>query len=332
MRNLPKQEEIMSSWNDNIENIKVSICCTVYNHQSYIEDAITGFLTQKTNFPFEILIHDDASIDNSAIIIEKYASMYPLIIKPIIQKKNQYSQGVRVNFTYNYLRADGKYIALCEGDDYWTDINKLQSQVDIMEKNKEIKLCIHATGVSKVVGDKIESSKIKLDDEDKIISPNEIILGGGEYGHTSSFLFEREMIIDPPHWYTAYPSGDTPMRLLAASKGSIYYLDKEMSVYRQGVSGSWTTRMKDNNNFINHWQKAINMFNEYDEFTEFKYSTAIRKRISVIAYTILDRISDSNHNQKEIKMYSSLLIGSQKVKYMIKMKFPYLFNILKAIK
>lgn len=329
MKQLPTQQEIIKSWNSNLHNIKVSICCTVYNHEEYLEDTLKGFLTQKTNFPFEVLIHDDASTDNSANIIRNYELKYPLIIKPVYQKENKYSQGIRVNFTYNYLRAKGKYIALCEGDDYWTDEHKLQKQIEIMDNNKEIMLCIHATGVLKVLQDKVVPKKIKLSEGDKVISAPEVILGGGQYGHTSSFVFRREIVIDPPHWYTAYPSGDTPTRLLAAAKGSIYYLDEEMSVYRQGVKGSWTGRMMDNAKYVNHWKKAIEMFNEYDEYTNFRYSREIKKRKSRIAYNILNRLQ-SNSVDKE--KYYSLLIGSEKVKYILKTKFPYIFNLLKSIK
>lgn len=317
----------MSSWEGNLP--LVSICSTAFNHELYIEDALNGFLIQKTNFPFEILIHDDASTDNTQEIIRKYYEKYPNIIKPIFQKINQYSQGKRVNFTFNYSRARGKYIALCEGDDYWTDENKLQKQVDIMEKYQDITLCVHATGVYRFVNNNVELKKIKLGDGDKFVSASEVILGGGEYGHTSSFVFRKELIIDPPKWYTTYPSGDTPTRLLAASKGKIYYIDEEMSVYRQGVGGSWTGRMKDNERYINHWNKAINMFNEYDEYTGYKYTNAIKKRKSRIAYQILDRLDTK---QNYYYNYYSLLAGSEKLKFVLKSKFPFLFKFLKELK
>lgn len=87
-------------------------------------------MQQKTNFPIEVLIHDDASTDGTQDIIREYEKKYPNIVKPIYQKENQYSKGVKVSLVYNYSRARGKYIALCEGDDYWTDPYKLQKQVD----------------------------------------------------------------------------------------------------------------------------------------------------------------------------------------------------------
>ena len=98
----------------------VSICCITYNHAPYIRQCLDGFMMQQTNFTFEVLIHDDASTDGTADIIREYESKYPDIIKPIYQTENQYSKGVKVSATFNFPRAKGKYIAMCEGDDYWT--------------------------------------------------------------------------------------------------------------------------------------------------------------------------------------------------------------------
>ncbi|WP_114793148.1 glycosyltransferase [Niabella yanshanensis] len=116
----------------------VSISCITYNHAPYIRQCLDGFMIQQCSFDFEVLIHDDASTDGTSDIIREYQQKYPDIIKPIIQAENQYSKGVRgINIKYNFPRAKGKYIALCEGDDYWTDPLKLQKQVDFLEKNND---------------------------------------------------------------------------------------------------------------------------------------------------------------------------------------------------
>lgn len=113
----------------------VSVCCITYNHAPFIRQCLDGFMMQQTDFPFEVLIHDDASTDGTADIIREYEEKYRGIIKPIYQQENQYSKSIPISATYNFPRAQGKYIALCEGDDYWTDPYKLQKQVDFLEAN-----------------------------------------------------------------------------------------------------------------------------------------------------------------------------------------------------
>jgi len=119
----------------------VSICCLVYNHEKYIRECLEGFVIQNTDFNIEFLIHDDASTDGTANIIREYEKKYPELIKPIYQTENQYSKGVRPTFAFNIPRAQGKYIAMCEGDDYWTDPLKLQKQVDFLEANPDYIMC-----------------------------------------------------------------------------------------------------------------------------------------------------------------------------------------------
>lgn len=121
----------------------VSICCITYNHAPFIRQCLDGFMMQRTSFPIEVLVHDDASTDGTQDIIREYEAKYPDVIKPIYQKENQYSKGVKVNLVYNYSRAKGKYIALCEGDDYWTDPYKLQKQVDFLESHPDYVMCSH---------------------------------------------------------------------------------------------------------------------------------------------------------------------------------------------
>lgn len=118
-------------------NYKVSICCLTYNHRNFIEKCLEGFLSQKVNFPYEILIHDDASTDGTADIIREYERKYPDIIKPIYETENQWEKGRRGSAVFNFPRAKGEYIALCEGDDYWIDKDKLQKQVSFLDENPD---------------------------------------------------------------------------------------------------------------------------------------------------------------------------------------------------
>lgn len=148
-----------------MNNPLVSISCITYNHAPYIRQCLDSFLMQECDFDFEILIHDDASTDGTSEIIREYQEKYPDIIKPIIQAENQWSKGVRgINAKFNFSRAQGKYIAMCEGDDYWTDPLKLQKQVDFLEKNPEYSLCCHTYSVIR----DINNNKDKKGEELKI--------------------------------------------------------------------------------------------------------------------------------------------------------------------
>ena len=145
----------------------VSISCITYNHEKYIRDTIESFLMQMTTFPFEILIHDDASTDGTANIIKEYQKKYPDIIYPIYQKENQYSKKIRITATYQLPRARGKYIAICEGDDYWIDPNKLQKQVDFLERNLEYGLVCTDIILINEKGQTIADNKMVLQQREK---------------------------------------------------------------------------------------------------------------------------------------------------------------------
>ena len=130
------EEEIVSRW-EGRDPVLASVCCITYNQEKYIREAIDSFLMQNTEFPFEIIVHDDASTDGTAKIVLEYAKEYPRLIRTIIQTENQYSKGGLINPRFVFPKAAGKYIAICEGDDYWTDEMKLQKQVTFLENNPE---------------------------------------------------------------------------------------------------------------------------------------------------------------------------------------------------
>ena len=121
----------------------VSICCTAFNHEKFIRNCLDGFLIQKTNFKVEILINDDCSTDSTASIIKEYELKYPTLFNVFYQKENQYSKGIKPWPNVLFPASQGKYIALCEGDDYWTDPLKLQKQVDFLEANLGYIICGH---------------------------------------------------------------------------------------------------------------------------------------------------------------------------------------------
>ncbi|MCQ2378325.1 MAG: glycosyltransferase [Victivallaceae bacterium] len=210
----------------------VSICCITYNHEKYIRDALEGFLMQKTDFPFEILIHDDASTDGTADIIREYEAKYPDIIKPIYQTENQYSQGKFIWCEFQFPCAKGKYIALCEGDDFWTDQRKLQIQYDFMESHPDYSMCFHnakvidENGCENHLFDHIESRDYAgMDLLKKWTVP------------TASSFFRTKYISKIPA-KNDFWCGDIIVWLTMSQCGKIRALPEKMSVYRQLNSGA----------------------------------------------------------------------------------------------
>ena len=121
----------------------VSVLCTTYNHEKFIRDALNGILNQKTNFKYEVIVHDDASTDNTVNILHSYEREYVDCVKLILQTENQFQKGRNIALEYMFPLVRGKYIAFCEGDDYWVDEYKLQKQIDFLEANPEYPMCMH---------------------------------------------------------------------------------------------------------------------------------------------------------------------------------------------
>lgn len=256
--------------------IMVSIECNSYNHEKFIAEALDSMLMQKTDFAYEILIHDDASTDRTAEIIRGYERKYPDIIKPIYQTENQYSKDNPVDW-FSYERAQGKYMAVCEGDDYWTDPEKLQRQVDYMEAHPECSMCVHAAEKVSAITKKTVSA-IRPSQKDKIFSVEEVIEGGGELFATNSILYSRERIPEYPDYYLNAAIGDYPLVICGALSGTVYYMDRNMSVYRVEVKGSWTdTQVSDLSTKQKHLQEVAVLLDEINVYTNFKYDTVISR-------------------------------------------------------
>ena len=257
--------------------ILVSIICNAYNHELYIRDALEGFVMQKTDFAFEILVHDDASTDNTANIIREYEAKYPELIKPIYQTENQYSKGNGDVSRIQQGRAKGKYIAFCEGDDYWTDPYKLQKQFDALEANPDIDMCAHAArAVNATTGD--EMYIVAPSQIDTVFPAEDVILGGGGFVASASLFFRSELYIDPPE-FRRFLRMDVTLQIHGALRGGLLYLSDCMSVYRVMSKGSWSQRMAaDKERRNKHFEKVQQMFNILDRETDGKYSTVIEQK------------------------------------------------------
>ncbi|MGG7213215.1 glycosyltransferase family 2 protein [Clostridium nigeriense] len=314
----------------------VSISCITYNHEKYISDALDSFLMQKTDFEFEILIHDDASNDRTADIIRDYEKKYPNIIKPIYQSENQYSKGrQRMFHIFNDSRASGKYIALCEGDDYWTDPYKLQKQVDYMKKNPKCSMCIHSADI--IDGEKrLQGIKVRPYKESCIVSIDDLIMGGGGFCATASIMYYKKAFEDLPQFYMDAHVGDYPLQLILASRGQVYYINESMSAYRVGIQGSWTTNLNSGNDSkekdIKNCENDIKLLKKFDIYTMHRYrktiNLAINKREMLI---LLISRKKSEIKKSQCKEYYNSLKINDKFKVNMKYYFPKIIQEIKTI-
>lgn len=223
-----EESNIIKNWS---EEVVVSISCICFNQINYIEETLIGFLKQKTTFRFEILIHDDASSDGTTELIRQYEIKYPHIIKPLYEIENQWSKGRRGSIVFNIPRAKGKYIALCEGDDYWIDTNKLQIQIEYLEKNPECGMCYTKTKqfyqnkkkfVKKAFGAQIGSFENLIDNGNRI--------------PTLTSVFRKDLILqymdeikpELKNWMMS----DFPMWLYISRNSRIKFLDSITACYR----------------------------------------------------------------------------------------------------
>lgn len=223
-----------------MRDVKVSIICNAYNHEKYISEALESFVAQKTNFKFEILVHDDASTDHTAEIIREYENKYPDLIKPVYQKDNIYSKNKDEVLEIQYGRALGKYIALCEGDDCWCDELKLQKQFDILERHPEIDMCAHRAYYFDCEK-KTVTKQFPDINEERILSTEEVIYGEGWFLATNSLFYRKSIIQDEP-MFKRFWNIDYTLQIQGSLRGGIYYLPDIMSKYRYMTSGSWSAQ------------------------------------------------------------------------------------------
>ena len=275
--------------------ILVSISCITYNHIEYIRDCLDGFVNQKTDFDYEVLIHDDASTDGTTEIIHEYENKYPDIIKPIYETENQWVKGRRGSSVFNYPRARGKYIALCEGDDYWTDPLKLQKQVDVLEGNPEIAMCV--TNASQLSENGLCDEQGRYS-ESRIASTEDVMRIGGGFARTATFMFRKSLIDNYPECCLTCHVGDFPLQTFALINGGIYYLADRTAVYRYFTTGkSWSARIKRANieKLMKGWRSEFDMLSGLDAYSGGKYHELFVWRAARLLYENISRHRDKRN-------------------------------------
>lgn len=224
------------------DGIIVSICCITYNHAQYVRKCLDGFLRQECNFRYEILIHDDCSTDGTDAVIREYEVKYPSKIFPLYETENMYQKGYagKMNDTFNIPRARGKYIALCEGDDYWTDPLKLQKQVDFMEAHPDYSMCYTDYQTVDAQGECIDWHNHPMNLARSFTGDNFRELVKGNYIQTMTMLYRTEVIKNPD-----YQSGiDYALSLVCALMGKCAFIPDKTACYRLHNASATHTAME----------------------------------------------------------------------------------------
>lgn len=272
---------------------EVSIICITYNQVKYIRECLDSMLMQRTTFPFEILIHDDMSTDGTAQILQDYAEKYPDTVRVMPETENRYSQGNRCIFMLLYPMIRGKYVAMCEGDDYWTDPDKLQKQYDAMEAHPECSMCLHRVQGVREDGTPNGKAFPQNGFQEGVIASEPFLRAVCEsYSFQTSAYFYRsgdlKGLADPvPEFRKTTPAGDEAYLLYFGQLGPIYYVDAAMSCYRMNSVGSWSERYRKTNQEKRiHREKMIRMMEQYDQFTDHRFHEICERRIAHFQYTI----------------------------------------------
>lgn len=301
----------------NSNNPLLSIVCHTFNQENYIEETIKGFLLQKTNFQYEIIIHDDASTDKTSEIIKKYENIYPNLIKSIIQTNNKYSININIWAEYTFPAAKGKYIALCEGDDYWTDELKLQKQVDFLEQNIDYTVCWTDF-------QNIKSGEFYKNNFNKIL-PKEYTMdfnnAFGPYCTYSLTCIFRKEAVDVEFFKTFEKTKDNTLYSVLLSKGYGMFLNYETAVYRLHEGGVYSMQPF----FFQRYSSYKNLKEIIEKIPESRTKNIYKIEFELLqdaAFEVLkiykSNIKLNNDHKECIQFYISEAKFTKKIKFNLK--------------
>lgn len=294
----------------------VSITVATYQHVKYIKQCLDGILMQKTTFPIEVILGEDGSIDGTQQICIEYAEKYPDIIRLFIRDRNlsQFKDDrgivIRFNGIWNRMSARGKYIAWCEGDDYWIDPLKLQKQVDFLETNPDYSMCFH--------------NAIKLFENNQVEIFNsykcDCDLNIHDAIHdwvvpTASIVGRKDVIAHYPSWLSRIYSGDYSTILLCVHSGKVRYFNNIMSIYRMSYTGTSMTSLMKNKNIFMLEQKII-LLDSFNKGTNYLYKKEIEDRVKYLKREIIFQNAKQKKNLFQLILMPDMILTKlhQKIK------------------
>lgn len=290
------EQEIVARWRSRGLPL-ASVVCTTYNQARYLREGLDSFLMQETDFPFEVIVHDDASTDGSAEIVREYAARYPGIVFPILQSENQYSQGKSTPLIA-FGRARGEYVFLCEGDDFWTDPEKLAVQVAAMGRHPQCQISFHPALRTFEDGSAPSELICRRFTGNAIVDAREVILWGGSYMPTASLCFRREFVermLDPVDTFFKRFLIDYFAQIFGSLHGGALFIDRTMSVHRCMSPGSWSSTVNSDGSALLAWaEKILRGMAEADALTGGAYRAEFgavgnRFHCSMLSHPVLSR-------------------------------------------
>ncbi len=257
----------------------VSMVCDTYNQAPFIGKTLEGFLMQKTTFPVEIVVHDDASTDGTAEIVSRYEKEHPDLFRCIYRSENMYRHDPKILEHYVFPYCRGKYIAICEGDDYWTDPLKIQKQAEWMESHPDCTLCFTACDLIDADGNIIGAETPFGSDCD--VPTETIIRGMGGFCPTASIMAPGDLCRNRPAYCDLVEVDDAPLQIFFASRGSVHYLSARTCAYRVSAPGSWTEmqRREKTEKRVLLQEHMIRMHEAFDEETGGRWHDAVQDAI-----------------------------------------------------
>lgn len=275
--------------------MKLSVLMITYNHEKFIAQALDSVLMQEVNFDYEIVIGEDFSTDTTREIVIRYQKKYPEKIRLLLPEKNL---GMIKNFVATFKACKGEYIALLEGDDYWTAPDKLQIQVDYLDKHPDCAISFH--NCEEFYDDSDKPSWYSCSDDQKEISTIEDLISKCNFIPTCSQVFRNGLFDDFPDWYYSLEMGDWTLNLLNAQYGNIGYINKVMGRYRLHEGGVWSMR-----NQAQNIQDVIKAYQIIDIFFNYKYHPLVIARLTEFYYDLCNIYKNSD-KKIAIKYYKHL--------------------------
>lgn len=267
---------------------EVTVICTVYNHVRYLRQCLDSLVAQETVFPYRIIVHDDASTDGSADIVAEYAERHPDKVIPVLQKDNLYSRGIS-RYPYLMPLIEGRYVAVCEGDDYWCDPRKLQTQYRYREDHPECSLCTHLTYLLDEEMGSIVGVLPRSGGMGQSYSTSDVIVGGGGLFGTNSMFYKAEYYGRRPDSFKRWGIGDWPLCIYLSTQGEVHCIGEALSVYRMNALGSWSARNKDADVRRRSDERIVCGLDRADAYTGFEFHDAfVRAKESVVVQTACD--------------------------------------------